>query len=112
MGVNTNVVVAITFGLASMLAGAAGLLVGIDEGAFYPQMGVMLSFKALAAATLGGITSVAGAMVGGVVLGLIESLAVLFMASSYKDIIAFSVLILILLFKPAGLLGSTVEEKV
>jgi branched-chain amino acid transport system permease protein len=112
MGVNTNLTVALAFGLASMLAGADGLLVGVYYGAFYPQMGVTIAFKALAAATLGGITNVTGAIAGGILLGLLESLAVLFISSGYKDIIAFSVLILALLFKPSGLFGRLEEEKV
>jgi branched-chain amino acid transport system permease protein len=112
MGVNTNLTVALAFGLASMLAGADGLLVGVYYGAFYPQMGVTIAFKALAAATLGGITNVTGAIAGGMLLGLLESLAVLFISSGYKDIIAFSVLILALLFKPSGLFGRLEEEKV
>jgi branched-chain amino acid transport system permease protein len=112
MGVNTNLIVALAFGLASMLAGAAGLLVGAYYGAFYPQMGVAISFKALAAATFGGITSVTGAIVGGMLLGLIESLSVLFISSGYKDVISFSILILALLFKPSGLFGRLEEEKV
>ncbi|MDR1398045.1 MAG: branched-chain amino acid ABC transporter permease [Desulfarculales bacterium] len=112
MGVNTNMTVALAFGLASMLAGAGGLLFGAYYGAFYPQMGVVMAFKALAAATLGGITSVSGAVAGGIMLGVIESLSVLFISSGYKDIIAFSILILVLLFKPSGLLGRFEEEKV
>ena len=112
MGVNPNLIVALSFGLASMLAGADGLLVGAYYGAFYPQMGAAISFKALAAATLGGITSVTGAMAGGMLLGLIESLSVLFISSGYKDMIAFSLLILVLLFKPSGLFGGLDEEKI
>jgi branched-chain amino acid transport system permease protein len=112
MGVNTNMTVALAFGLASMLAGAGGLLFGAYYGAFYPQMGVVVAFKALAASTLGGITSVSGAIAGGLLLGIIESLSILFISSGYKDIIAFSILILVLLLKPSGLLGRFEEEKV
>jgi branched-chain amino acid transport system permease protein len=112
MGVNTNLTITLAFGLASMLAGAAGLLFGIYYGAFYPQMGVAISFKALAAATFGGITSMSGSIIGGLLLGIIESLSVLFISSGNKDIIAFSVLILVLLFKPSGLFGRFEEEKV
>jgi branched-chain amino acid transport system permease protein len=112
MGVNTNKVVALAFGLASALAGAAGLLVGAYYGAFYPRMGVILSLKALAAATLGGIGSVSGAMIGSLILGLIESLTVAYISTGYRDIIAFAVLIAVLLIRPSGLVGRAEEEKV
>ncbi len=112
MGINTKIVVILAFGLASMLAGAAGLMLGVYYGAFYPQMGVAFAFKALAAATFGGITSMSGAIVGAILLGLIESLSILVISSGYKDAVAFSVLILVLLLKPAGLFGRISEEKV
>ncbi len=112
MGVNTNRVVALAFGLASSLAGAAGLLVGAYYGAFYPQMGVSISLKALAAATLGGIGSISGAMIGSLLLGLIESLTVAYISASYRDVIAFVILIAVLLIRPSGLVGRAEEEKV
>lgn len=112
MGVNTNQVVALAFGLASALAGADGLLVGAYYGAFYPQMGVGISLKALAAATLGGINSVSGAMLGSMLLGLIESLTVAYISTGYRDVIAFTILIAVLLLRPAGLFGRVKEEKV
>ncbi|CUH95969.1 putative membrane protein [Propionispora sp. 2/2-37] len=112
MGVNTNHVVALSFALASALAGIAGLLVGAYYGAFYPRMGVIISLKALAAATLGGIGSVSGAMLGSLLLGLIESLTVAYISAGYRDVIAFAVLIAVLLIRPSGLLGRVEEEKV
>jgi len=112
MGVNTNTVVALAFGLASALAGADGLLVGAYYGAFYPQMGVVISLKALAAATLGGITSVSGAMIGSLILGLIESMTVAYLSAGYRDVIAFAVLISVLVIRPSGLAGRVEEEKV
>jgi len=112
MGVNTNQVVALSFALASALAGIAGLLVGAYYGAFYPRMGVILSLKALAAATLGGIGSVSGAMIGSLLLGLIESLTVAYISAGYRDVIAFAVLIAVLLIRPSGLVGRVEEEKV
>jgi branched-chain amino acid transport system permease protein len=112
MGVNTNKIVALAFGLASALAGAAGLLVGAYYGAFYPQMGVSISLKALAAATLGGIGSVSGAMIGSLLLGLIESMTVAYVSASYRDVIAFAILITVLLIRPSGLVGRVEEEKV
>lgn len=112
MGVNTNHVVALSFALASALAGIAGLLVGAYYGAFYPRMGVIISLKALAAATLGGIGSVSGAMLGSLLLGLIESLTVAYISAGYRDVIAFAILIAVLLIRPSGLLGRVEEEKV
>lgn len=112
MGVNTNRVVALAFGLASALAGIDGLLVGAYYGAFYPQMGVSISLKALAAATLGGISSVNGAIIGSLLLGLIESLTVAYISTGYRDVIAFAILITVLLVRPAGLMGRAEEEKV
>jgi branched-chain amino acid transport system permease protein len=112
MGVNTNRVVALAFALASALAGADGLLVGAYYGAFYPQMGVSVSLKALAAATLGGIGSVSGAMIGSLLLGLIESMTVAYISAGYRDVIAFAILIAVLLIRPSGLVGRAEEEKV
>lgn len=112
MGVNTNVVVALTFGLASTLAGVGGIMVGTYYSAFYPRMGVVISLKALAAATLGGIGSVNGAIIGSLLLGLIESLTVAYISASYRDVVAFAILIAVLLVRPSGLLGRVEEEKV
>jgi branched-chain amino acid transport system permease protein len=110
MGVNVRQVIAVTFFLGSALGGAAGVLVGL----YYTQidffMGYSAGLKAFTAAVLGGIGNIRGAMLGGLVLGLVESLAVTFMNPAYKDIIAFAVLILTLVFRPAGLLGETLPE--
>ncbi len=110
MGVNVRRVIAVTFFLGSALGGAAGVLVGL----YYTQidffMGYSAGLKAFTAAVLGGIGNIRGAMLGGLVLGLVESLAVTFMNPAYKDIIAFAVLILTLVFRPAGLLGETLPE--
>lgn len=111
MGIKPELVMAITFALASALAGVAGILVGIYYNAFYPRMGVVISLKALSAATLGGIGNVSGAVIGGLTLGLLESLAVAFISTSYRDVIAFLILILVLLIRPAGLLGRVGEER-
>ncbi|MDR3589540.1 MAG: branched-chain amino acid ABC transporter permease [Negativicutes bacterium] len=112
MGVKINRVVALAFGVASALAGADGLLVGAYYGAFYPQMGVSISLKALAAATLGGIGSVSGAMLGSLLLGLIESMTVAYISAGYRDVIAFAILVAVLLIRPSGLIGRAEEEKV
>lgn len=112
MGVNTNHVIAIAFATASLLAGIDGLLTGAYYSAFYPRMGVAISLKALAGATFGGIGSIQGAMAGALTLGVLESLAAGYVSASYRDIIAFTVLILVLLVKPSGMLGQVREEKV
>jgi branched-chain amino acid transport system permease protein len=110
MGVNVRRVIALTFFLGSALGGAAGVLVGL----YYTQidffMGYSAGLKAFTAAVLGGIGNIRGAMLGGLILGLVESLAVTFMNPAYKDIVAFVVLILTLVFKPTGILGETVAE--
>jgi branched-chain amino acid transport system permease protein len=110
MGVNVRRVIAVTFFLGSALGGAGGVLVGL----YYTQidffMGYSAGLKAFTAAVLGGIGNIRGAMLGGLILGLVESLAVTFMNPAYKDVVAFAVLILTLVFKPTGLLGETVAE--
>ncbi|MDR1534801.1 MAG: branched-chain amino acid ABC transporter permease [Planctomycetota bacterium] len=112
MGINTDRVVLSAFVLASGMAGIGGILFGAHYGAFYPLMGVVISMKALAAATLGGIGNVGGAVVGALLLGLIESLVVGYVSANYRDVIAFSILILVILIRPAGILGRREEEKV
>jgi branched-chain amino acid transport system permease protein len=110
MGVNVRRVIAVTFFLGSALGGAGGVLVGL----YYTQidffMGYSAGLKAFTAAVLGGIGNIRGAMLGGLILGLVESLAVTFMNPAYKDIVAFVVLILTLVFRPTGLLGETVSD--
>ena len=110
MGVDVNRVVAITFFLGSALGGAAGVLIGL----YYTQidffMGFSAGLKAFTAAVLGGIGNIKGAMLGGLLLGVIESLAVTFMDPAYKDVIAFLVLILVLTFRPEGLLGESLAD--
>ncbi len=113
MGVNINAVIAFTFALGSALAGAAGVLYALNYPSVEPLMGVMPGLKAFVAAVLGGIGSIPGAALGGLVLGTVETLvggSALF--STYKDAIAFAVLIFILLCRPTGLLGRAVPEKV
>lgn len=111
MGIKPETAMVLTFALASILAGVDGLLVGIYYNAFYPRMGFIISLKALAAATLGGIGNVNGAVLGGLLLGLLETMAVAFISTSYRDVIAFLILILVLLIRPAGLLGKPEEER-
>ncbi len=110
MGVNVRRVISLTFLLGSALGGAAGVLVGL----YYTQidffMGYSAGLKAFTAAVLGGIGNLKGAMVGGIVLGVIESLAVTFINPAYRDVVAFAVLILVLVVRPTGLLGEAVPQ--
>ena len=112
MGININVVIAFTFGLGSALAGAAGILTSIQQPSIDPLMGVNAGLKAFVAAVLGGIGNLPGAALGGVLIGVIEALVVGYVSPTYRDAIVFAVLILILIFKPTGLLGASEREKV
>lgn len=112
MGIDTDRIISFTFFLGAVLAGAGGVLVGL----FYTQidfvMGWTAGLKAFTAAVLGGIGNIRGAMLGGVLLGLVESFGVAFISSSYRDVIAFAILIILLVFRPQGLLGESLPEKV
>lgn len=112
MGVNTDTVISFTFGLGSALAGAAGILFSISYPSIDPLMGVLPGIKAFVAAVLGGIGNIPGAALGGILIGIIETFVAGSAFSTYRDAIAFAVLILILLFKPGGLLGKSQVEKV
>lgn len=112
MGINTDRVISSTFMMGSALAGAAGVLVGLAYPKIEPLMGVMPGLKAFVSAVLGGIGNVTGAVVGALTLGLAEEFLVGYWASTYRDALAFALLILILLFKPTGLFGSNRTEKV
>ena len=112
MGINTNRVVYVTFMLGSALGAAAGVLVGMYYQAVYPMMGFVPGLKAFIAAVIGGIGSIPGAMLGGIIMGVSESLGAAYISSGYRDAIAFIILIVILLVKPSGLLGKTAKEKV
>ncbi len=119
MGVDTNRVISATFMLGSALAAVAGFMVSANYGIVHYYMGFMLGLKAFTAAVLGGIGNLRGAMLGGVVLGLIESLGAGyigdltggFFGSNYQDVFAFFVLIAVLVFRPSGLLGERVAER-
>jgi branched-chain amino acid transport system permease protein len=111
MGIPTNRIVSLTFAVGSALGAIAGILIG-PLYLVYPTMGSLAGLKAFTAAVLGGIGNIAGALVGGLLLGTIESLAAAYVSSGYRDAIAFGVLILVLLFRPWGLLGRPTREKV
>jgi len=112
MGIPTNRIISATFMLGSSLAGAAGVLVGVAYPKIEPLMGTMPGLKAFCAAVLGGIGNVTGAVLGSFTLGLAEMFLVAYWAPTYRDALAFSILILILLFRPTGLLGVYRPEKV
>lgn len=112
MGIDVNRIISATFGIGSALAGAAGILVGVYYNSIDPLMGIMPGLKAFVAAVLGGIGIIPGAMAGGVILGVIEALVSGFISSTFRDAAAFSILIIILLFKPSGLFGKNTREKV
>lgn len=112
MGVNVNRTIAITFVIGSVLAGAGGVLYATAYPQVDPLMGYIPGLKAFVAAVLGGIGSVPGAMVGGVILGIVETMTKAYISSQYADAISYSILIIILLVKPAGLLGKKNVVKV
>lgn len=112
MGIDVNRVISLTFAIGSALAAAGGVLVGIYFNAVFPMMGLMAGLKAFAAAVLGGIGSIPGAMIGGISLGVMEVFGVAYLSSSYRNAIAFGILILVLLVKPSGIMGQKVQKKV
>jgi branched-chain amino acid transport system permease protein len=120
MGIDVNRIVARTFLIGGALAGVAGVLYGLHFGKMDPFSGFIPGIKAFTAAVLGGIGNIPGAMLGGLLLGLIEVLAGTYLpimtdgaiGNEYKDITAFGILILILIFRPSGLLGRPAVEKV
>ena len=110
LGVKTNRIVVLTFMIASALAGAAGVLVGMMSNSVSPYMGAQMAGKGFAIMLLGGLGNLKGAMVGGLILGIAEILSVGYLTSSYRDAFAFGVMILILIFRPSGLFGSLIHE--
>jgi branched-chain amino acid transport system permease protein len=112
MGINTDVVISFTFGLGSALAAAAGILFAVNYPSIDPLMGILPGLKAFVAAVLGGIGNLPGAALGGIIIGVTETLVSGYVSSTYRDAIAFGILILILLVKPSGLLGKKEIEKV
>ncbi|MDO7786177.1 branched-chain amino acid ABC transporter permease [Desulforamulus aquiferis] len=112
MGINVNNTISATFAIGSSLAAAAGVLVGIYYNAINPLMGIMPGLKAFVAAVLGGIGIIPGAMTGGFLLGIVEAMVSGYGKSLYRDPVAFIILIIILIVKPAGLFGKNIREKV
>lgn len=112
MGINVNTTISATFAIGSALAAAAGILVGIYYTSISPLMGIVPGLKAFVAAVLGGIGSIPGAAVGGLLMGVIEAMVSGYWSSTLRDAVAFGILILILIIKPSGIFGTNVREKV
>lgn len=112
MGINVDKTISYTFALGSALAGAAGVLVALTWISIDPYMGLMPGLKAFVAAVLGGIGVIPGALIGGVFMGVAETLTKAYISTRLSDAIAFGILIVVLLIKPAGLLGKSIKEKV
>jgi len=105
MGVNVNVVFSTAFAIGSMLGGVAGVLIGVYYNLFYPTMGQLYGLKAFCASVVGGMTSLPGAVVAGLLIGVVETYAVEFGASSLRHMMSFIFMIIILLIRPGGLFG-------
>ena len=112
MGIDSDRIISITFGIGSALAAVAGVLVGVYYNSIDPLMGIMPGLKAFVAAVLGGIGILPGAVVGGLILGIVEAFVSGFVSSTFRDAAAFAILILVLLFKPTGIFGKNTKEKV
>ena len=112
MGIDTDRVIAMTFFIASVLAGAAGVMFGLYLGVTYYFMGFLAGLKAFTAAVIGGIGSIPGAMLGGLLIGLVESFSIGYVGGQWADIVIFGILIMFMLFRPTGLLGSRAIQKV
>jgi branched-chain amino acid transport system permease protein len=112
MGISVDRIITFTFVLGSMLAAAAGVLVAVQNPKIDPLMGIMPGLKAFVAAVLGGIGNIPGAVLGGLVMGIAEVMVVGYLSPTWRDAIAFVLLIAILLFRPAGILGRNTAEKV
>lgn len=112
LGINVDSVISATFVIGSGLAAAGGVMIAMHYGLINFYMGYVAGLKAFTAAVLGGIGNIPGAMLGGIVLGLVESFGAGYISAEYKDVFAFAILILVLIFKPSGLLGENLQEKV
>lgn len=112
MGINVNLIITVTFLIGGALGGLAGVLNGMYYGSIKFNMGFFPGLKAFTAAVVGGIGNIKGAMIGGFLLGIIEAMSVGYISSAYKDVILFLVLIFVLIFRPTGIMGEAVTEKI
>lgn len=112
MGIPVNRIISLTFFVGAALGGAAGMLYGLAYPVIAPSMGILVGWKAFIAAVIGGIGSIRGAVLGGFLLGAVEVMVVAYLPSTYRDLISYSLLLIILIFKPYGLLGSPPNVKV
>ncbi|MBC16144.1 leucine/isoleucine/valine transporter subunit; membrane component of ABC superfamily [Pseudodesulfovibrio profundus] len=110
VGINSNRIIALTFAIGAGLAAAAGIMVGLYYGSVNYSMGFVPGIKAFAAAVLGGIGNITGAMIGGLIIGMVEIFAAGYLSSEYKDVFAFIILIGVLYFKPTGIMGENVDD--
>ena len=111
LGINTNNIIALTFVIGAALAAVAAVLLSMQYGVINPNAGFLVGLKAFTAAVLGGIGSIPGAMLGGLVLGVAEAYGADIFGDQYKDVVAFGLLVLVLLFRPTGMLGRPKDEK-
>jgi branched-chain amino acid transport system permease protein len=111
IGINTDRVIATVFAIGSALAAAGGILIGIEQN-LEPTMGVTIGIKAFTATVVGGIGNIWGAVVGALLIGLVENIGIWFIPSGYKDAIAFVILVIMLIFKPSGIFGAGREEDI
>jgi branched-chain amino acid transport system permease protein len=105
MGINVDSMVTLTFIIGSVLSGAAGVMTAVYYNATYPTMGMLTGLKAFSAAILGGVGSIPGAIVGGLILGVAENLGAAYISSGLKDAVAFSIMIIVLIIRPSGIFG-------
>jgi branched-chain amino acid transport system permease protein len=112
MGVPVNKIISLTFAIGTGLGGAAGMMYGLAYPVIDPYMGIMVGWKAFISAVVGGIGNVRGAMIGGFILGTVEILVAAFFPSTYRDFVAFTLLLILLIFRPYGILGKPSPQKV
>ena len=112
MGVPVDFVISVTFAIGTSLGGVAGVMYGAAYPVIDPYMGIMVGWKAFISAVVGGIGNIRGAMIGGYILGALEILVVAFLPSTYRDFVAFTLLLLLLIYRPYGILGKPLTQKV
>jgi branched-chain amino acid transport system permease protein len=112
MGVPVNKIISLTFAIGTGLGGAAGMMYGLAYPVIDPYMGIMVGWKAFISAVIGGIGNIRGAMIGGFILGSVEIMVAAFLPSTYRDVVAFALLLILLIFRPYGILGKPHPQKV